>query len=226
MQLSLGQQMKMSQQMKLAPRMIQSMEILQLPIMALKERVEQELIENIVLEQEQPETEIPDGELEAMQAEADAEANPIEREELVVDNQHDNEADFERMAEMFREYPDYLSSTNPSSNRIDDEIQRTNDAIANLAARPESLQESLLEQFRFFNCEAPVREFGEFIIQNLDANGRLPNNPPSGLADFNGAQTDPLQGLINVYGKPVDVNDAHVALRLVQRLEPRGVGAR
>jgi len=36
MQLSFSQQMKMSQQMKLAPRMIQSMEILQLPIMALQ----------------------------------------------------------------------------------------------------------------------------------------------------------------------------------------------
>ena len=43
MQLGFSQQMKMSQQMKLAPRMIQSMEILQLPVMALNERIEQEL---------------------------------------------------------------------------------------------------------------------------------------------------------------------------------------
>ena len=34
----------------MAPRMIQSMEILQLPIMALQERIEQELGENPVLE--------------------------------------------------------------------------------------------------------------------------------------------------------------------------------
>ena len=50
MQLNFSQQMKMSQQMKLAPRMIQSMEILQLPLMALQERIEQELAENAVLE--------------------------------------------------------------------------------------------------------------------------------------------------------------------------------
>ena len=50
MQLSFSQQMKMSQQMKLAPRMIQSMEILQLPLMALKERIDQELSENPLLE--------------------------------------------------------------------------------------------------------------------------------------------------------------------------------
>ena len=43
MHLNISQQMKMSQQMKLAPRMIQSMEILQLNMMALNERIEQEL---------------------------------------------------------------------------------------------------------------------------------------------------------------------------------------
>ena len=53
MQLNFSQQMKMSQQMKLAPRMIQSMEILQLPIMALQERIDQELEENVVLELKQ-----------------------------------------------------------------------------------------------------------------------------------------------------------------------------
>ncbi|MFM8724968.1 MAG: RNA polymerase sigma-54 factor, partial [Planctomycetaceae bacterium] len=42
--------MRMSQQMKLAPRMIQSMEILQLNMMALNERIEQELVENVTLD--------------------------------------------------------------------------------------------------------------------------------------------------------------------------------
>ena len=41
--------------MKLAPRMIQSMEILQLPLMALEERIEQELAANPVLERKESE---------------------------------------------------------------------------------------------------------------------------------------------------------------------------
>ena len=41
---------RMEQKMILAPRMIQSMEILQLPVMALQERIEHELQENPVLE--------------------------------------------------------------------------------------------------------------------------------------------------------------------------------
>ena len=43
MRLSLGQEMRMVQKQILAPRMIQSMEILQLPIQALEERIEQEV---------------------------------------------------------------------------------------------------------------------------------------------------------------------------------------
>ena len=50
MRFEAGQHAKLSQQMKLSPRMIQSMEILQLPILALQERVDQELESNIALE--------------------------------------------------------------------------------------------------------------------------------------------------------------------------------
>src|SRR4030081_1094021 len=99
MQLSFSQQMKMSQQMKLAPRMIQSMEILQLPIMALKERIEQELSENPLLEEpvagdvEAPE---PDSQVEGEGAIDEVSTKALEQQELVVDNDHNNQADFER----------------------------------------------------------------------------------------------------------------------------------
>ena len=51
MRLSLGQQMQLAQKQVLAPRMIQSMEILQLPLMALQERIEQEMEDNPCLDQ-------------------------------------------------------------------------------------------------------------------------------------------------------------------------------
>ena len=43
MRLSLGQELRLVQKQVLAPRMIQSMEILQLPIMQLEEKIEQEM---------------------------------------------------------------------------------------------------------------------------------------------------------------------------------------
>src|SRR6187397_2178800 len=49
MRLDTSQQMRTEMRLRMAPRMIQSMEILQLPIMALQERIDQELSENPIL---------------------------------------------------------------------------------------------------------------------------------------------------------------------------------
>src|SRR3569833_1544293 len=50
MELSQSTSMRMEQRQLLTPRMIQSMEILQMPLMALEERIEQELQSNPVLD--------------------------------------------------------------------------------------------------------------------------------------------------------------------------------
>ena len=50
MRFDTNQSMKLGQQMKLAPRMIQSMEILQMGLPALQERIDQELESNVALE--------------------------------------------------------------------------------------------------------------------------------------------------------------------------------
>src|SRR3954468_5424049 len=49
MRLDTSQQMRTDMRLRMAPRMIQPMEILQLPLMALQERIDQELIENPIL---------------------------------------------------------------------------------------------------------------------------------------------------------------------------------
>src|SRR5262249_5071411 len=50
MRLDTSQQMRTEMRLRMAPRMIQSMEILQLPLMAMQARIAQELIETRVLE--------------------------------------------------------------------------------------------------------------------------------------------------------------------------------
>jgi RNA polymerase sigma-54 factor len=211
MQLNLSQQMKMSQQMKLAPRMIQSMEILQLPVMALNDRIEQELQDNVVLEKG------PEEEAEAEVAQALAEAPPaeknVEERELVVDTDHNNEADFERLLEMSADWPEdnLAAGSRPSSNRIEEEGERKLDAMSNMEARPQSLHDNLIEQFHFFEMPQQVREFGEYLIQNLDNNGRLQSSLPE---------------IVQVYEKTISLDDAQQALSLIQKLDPPGVGAR
>ena len=221
MHLSIGQHMKMGQMMKLAPKMIQSMEILQLPIMALKERIEQELIENPVLEEPTATTDSVEMGGESSAATAVSESNeppvvekPLEQRELVVDTEHNNADDFERLMEMSaNEWPDddYTYSPRLSANAMGDAEDRRHDAMSNMVARPQSLQEHLLDQFRFFTCTPEVREFAEFLIQNLDHNGRLPNGLPE---------------MVELYGRHISLDDAQTALSLIQKLEPKGVGAR
>ena len=65
MRLSLGQDLRLVQKQVLAPRMIQSMEILQLPILALEERIEQEMEENPVLDLLENDPDLPAEPVEA-----------------------------------------------------------------------------------------------------------------------------------------------------------------
>lgn len=197
--------------MKLAPRMIQSMEILQLPIMALKERLEEELRDNEVLVDQVADLDAPETQFEIDRAHEIANEKPIESRELLVDSEN-GEADFERLLQMSEEWPnDEYISTRKSSNRIDEEGDQHSDMMSNMVSRPESLQDHLLDQFRFVECEPTVRNFGEYLIQNLDSNGRLPTS---------------LSEMIQVYGEKISLDEAQIALNYVQKLEPLGVAAR
>src|SRR5271163_594724 len=106
MQLNINTSARMELSQVISPRMIQSMEILQLPVMALQERIEHELQENPVLEQREPGSdeegypntpEIADGveTPEPVEAPPEAKAETPET-ELVIDAKS-AEQDFERM---------------------------------------------------------------------------------------------------------------------------------
>src|SRR5580704_6493533 len=102
MQLNLGTSMKTEMSQVISPRMIQSMEILQLPVMALQERIEHELQENPVLElkEDNPE-ENPIPVEESEEGAGAPESDPAEgvspEKELVIDDKGDNEQDFDRL---------------------------------------------------------------------------------------------------------------------------------
>ncbi len=213
MQMNFSQQMRMSQQMKLAPRMIMSMEILQLPVMELEERIEQELAENVCLIMRQADPDAPETQHNRDEAKENATEKSLGEQTLEVDTEHNNEADFERLLEMSQDWPEdnYTSGSKPSSNRMEDDADRQNDLISSITERPQSLHEYLLDQFGFYSVPHEVREFGEFVIQNLTLDSRLPS---------------PLLELMQVYGKQISEMDAQAALRLIQRLDPVGCAAK
>ena len=173
MRLSLGQQMQLAQKQVLAPRMIQSMEILQLPLMALQERIEQEMEDNPCLDQIEPEADENPEPLEGEEESHSTSVADTER-ELVVKDGTDNADDFERLMNMAENLPDdYEERSRPSMNRIEAEGDRRHDAMANMLARPESLHEYLEHQLAWFGLDDTVRKMAERIIFSLDTNGYM-----------------------------------------------------
>src|SRR6476619_4871641 len=99
MQLTQSAHLRMEQRQLLTPRMIQSMEILQLPLLALEERIEQELQNNPVLEVREGEND--DDNTEAAVITEDGAAtrdNVSEDERPMVVKEDDQAADFDRLA--------------------------------------------------------------------------------------------------------------------------------
>ena len=168
MRLSLGLEARQvqTQVQKLAPRMIQSMEILQLPIMALQDRIEQEMNENPVLEIQEQDPTLPDEPAERDNPDAPAET---ER-EMVVDETQDNVDDFERLINMDSEAPGtFDDGPRRSLTRIEEEADRKHDAMANVVARPESLNDYLMRQIGEMELEPELAAMAERIISALDA---------------------------------------------------------
>ena len=132
------QQMKLGQQMKLAPRMIQSMEILQLPLPPLQERVEQELESNVALEMVEP----GEGAGGASTAESAPEVADTEREFIAGETGED----FDRLADLENRYRDVWDADDYGARRpaaSAGEGDRKMEAMANTADRGKSLAAQL-----------------------------------------------------------------------------------
>ena len=209
MRLDTSQHMRQEMRMKLAPRMIQSMEILQLPIMALQERIDQELVENPTLEtQELDGDEPPD----TPESETADDSPTIEEKELVVDERHDNEDDFERLESLDEDWSDHFRASHRVSRGASEEAgDRKHDAMQNMASRPQTLHDFLYQQLGFLDAPDDVRELAQFIIYNLDEKGYLNAS---------------LEDVVRDFGNGTSLEKAEHALRMVQTLDPPGVGAR
>src|ERR1700682_929785 len=142
---------RMDQKMILAPRMIQSMEILQLPIMALQERIQQELQENPVLELKESANDeaSPGEELDAASATTTEDAADPEK-ELVIDETNGNEDDFDRLELLNRDWEDHFNEGHRlSRSGMDEEGDKKHDAMQNMPSRPQSLHDYLNNQLTF-----------------------------------------------------------------------------
>ena len=144
------QNLSTQQNMQLSPRIIQSMEILQLPLPALLDRIEQELESNVALELVEPD------------------ADPIHDEDEEADE------DFEKLAEFEATSGIDLPERSPSSQYRDGgERDAKIDAMASIRARSKSLTEIAADQWSFAEVEPDVHACGKNLLAFLDSDGFL-----------------------------------------------------
>lgn len=206
MRFDTAQNMRLEQRMKLSPRMIQAMEILQLPLMALQERIEAEMVSNPVLEMRED-----SGDTEVNSSEDVAEV-PAEQALVVQDNENQAE-DFARLDSFNNEYePDVWNGDDYRPARVSQgDRDPKMDAMANAPAPGQSLYDYLMEQWAFVEADPLVLAAGRVIIELIDDDGYL---------------REPLENLLSRTNEPITQDHLRQALALVQSLEPTGVGAR
>ncbi|MFT5527454.1 MAG: RNA polymerase sigma-54 factor [Pirellulaceae bacterium] len=189
--------------------MIQSMEILQLPIMALQERIEQELIENPILEKQEVDPNSPD-----QAEERDNPDAPTDSEREMVVDENNSTDDFERLLNLDQDVPDYFDeSPRRSANRMQEEGDRKHDAMANVVSRPQSLHDYLLDQIGELEIDPEVEQLCQRIISTLD---------PADGGYFRSSVEDLLPNDADAEKQAL----AHRALGIVQALDPTGIAAR
>ncbi len=251
MQQSLHLSQRMELKLQMTTQMIQSIELLQLPLLALQERVEQELEENPALEiEESVETVVADT-----------------TEDSGIDDTAERAFE-EQLSDLQEEWTESLgSSYRPRAGDEDPKYE----AMQNTAAPGPSLRDYLAEQLHMLEESPRLKDLAELIVYNLDPAGllRLPleevfkppelrSEPPMigleevGVAPAPAPASEPTMiGLEEAAPAPAleaeapavaapaaeeelpppiepppTAEEAADALDLVQSLDPAGIGAR
>ena len=224
MRLEASLHMRQEMRMRLAPQIIQSIEILQLPLIELKAKIDQELLENALLEQaDSTETEEQEsGEAPAESAETEPEAEARQEEpaaiapeeqvgEVTADAEHPGEEQIGRLDDLTRYYDDFGEGGYRPRRASPDVIDAKQEAFENSPAPDITLAEHLIRQLAYLDINERMRRVCVNIISNLDAHGWL---------------AGPLQEVVNSMEDGPTIEEGERALAVVQSLEPPGVGAR
>jgi RNA polymerase sigma-54 factor len=203
MRLGLSQQLRTEQRLVQSPQMIQAMQILQCPMLELKDMVEQELQENPFLE----EADKQDG--TGREEVPTASSAPPETNEAQLTTSADRlEREFEQELDQLESRTDRASGTRPRAEGGEDGDRRL-EALYNTPDPGTSLPEHVLEQARMQEASPELLRVIEHIAYSLDEDGRL---------------VDTAEQIAQFLLVPIPLAEA--AITLVRRMDPTGIGAR
>lgn len=186
-------------QQKLSPQQIQLMKLIQLPTQALEDRIQEELEVNPALE-----------------TESQADEDPFESDYEAPEDDYSNADDEERYSEskeqdfseeLFDDTPEYRLNANNYS--ADDETYE-----APIVARMD-LSDVLQEQLALRSLAPQKEALCKYLIGTLDDDGYLRRE----LVDI----VDDLAFSLGIFIEPSELEEA---LRVIQSMDPAGVGAR
>ncbi|MEO1008473.1 MAG: RNA polymerase factor sigma-54 [Planctomycetota bacterium] len=232
MRFDTSQHMRLGQQMKLSPRVIQSMEILQMPLADLEQRIEEELESNMALEVVEKTTDGRDR--------RDADQTDRPDRELAISDNNGSADDFARLDSFQADQPDAadnafegtadgatlprdagLGTRDLASRRLSGERDGKMDAMAAAPARQASVSEQLQEQWSLAEMDGELRTLGEYLISFIDEDGyvrtpldEIAERAPEPVAELTGGRVKLLEQL------PWVLEEVQLVL------EPAGVAAR
>lgn len=206
----LDQKLQQKLLQKLSPQQIQMIKLLEVPAMQLEQRIKKELEENPALEegaedevmqeeevQEEDEETAEEQEEREQNDETDAGPEEREQDEFGLDDYLNDE-----------DIPDYRLQVNNASR---DDERREEIPFASGS----SFHENLISQFNLRASTEREQLLGEYIIGNIDDDGYLRREVEN--------MVDDLAFLQNI---TTDENELNEVLKIIQDLEPAGVGAR
>ncbi|HJZ56913.1 MAG TPA: RNA polymerase factor sigma-54 [Gemmataceae bacterium] len=208
---------RMDQRLILAPRMIQSMEILQLPIVDLQAKIEKELQENPFLELKEKHGEQDEA--------AEAEFNP----DAPLKHDDSGDLEFSRLEALNQDWDNHFNEEHRVSRAaLEEEGDRKLEAMANMPDRPQSLQDHLAEQLGEMELPEDQRRLAKHICSFIDRTGYVGTREKvSSEDDRDTFRAISLAEIAAAYDEPVSAEQVEDTLiHVVQKLEPAGVGAR
>jgi RNA polymerase sigma-54 factor len=168
------QNLNVSMQQVLAPQLQQSLQILQVPMLELRNLIQQEIQSNPVLEEDITEPSIEDRKQEA----------------------DEFKEEFERLAKLDDEWRDYMAQNNSYSQKSQEDEERRQFFFDSIISH-ETLQQHLMEQLHNGDLDGEDRKTAELIIGNIDDLGFLQTSPDE-MAQNTGMALDELQRVLEV----------------------------
>ncbi len=205
----LNLQQKQSLQQKLSPQQIQYIKLLQLPTLALEQRIKAELEINPLLEEGEEEEE----ELE-LQEDSEDEPPADEADSDTEDNVEASDADADDVDDY--NWEDFLNSSEDlyGYKAQVDTSEDDEDREIPVAARL-SMAEHLKNQLPFLDLSETEELLAEQIIGSIDEDGYLRRSMESIIDD-----------IVFNYGEMVEESDVERVLKLIQTLDPVGIASR